>query len=357
MESSDHLRAPTPPPTAVPAPDAVSAVAVVSAVSAVRDVLDVCGYLYPHEVGAFRISEMWRRFGCNDVEMIFEIGYWKVLCERRYGHGNHTLRIASASRWCKAYWILDEMQVIPRGIFTDNHNAVFGKGRSTHPVEGLLCWTLLGHTSDCRPRKKSSYSYSSSSRNCSIEVHLCVQNISWPTIKLMTDSIEAVGVDTSLHSYPMIASHLKLIAFNGIRVGSVPSAAASSSSPSVFEGDSRNSPSMLMQWMRLGRSETVLGWFDSCVFSFDVSCPESVENEVDFLVQLKSIKISASVVQASTPYRAPLSPGFTEALRSTSISIVDIVDVECDTISEEEIWTHYVQHPRNSVFLKQDCEA
>ena len=86
---------------------------------------------------------------------------WQSLCKKRWRCADSVLKINGAKTWRRAYEIFHVRQRIPRGVYTQKDNVVFGKGRS----KSVDTWLLLGHTVDARLNR----------RGC-IEVRVCIQS-------------------------------------------------------------------------------------------------------------------------------------------------------------------------------------
>lgn len=231
---------------------------------------------------------------------------WKYLNEKRWRVRGNVLRALGASSWKVAYQIMSFRHKIPRGIFTEKHNTIFGSTSSS----GCEAWILIGHRSNTSLRRNGVVD---DVTNNFIELRVCLQNvyngmISLPLSRNNFAMICRTEEDQSLQK--MCVNNVSVLGVNGVR--------KDISAESDFD--------------------LKLGPLDSAVLSVQVCCPQDMEFETDFLARADSISIKLNMCK----------PHFPHTLGRELVLKAKFVD-------EETVWESYVELPGRVILLRSDC--
>jgi hypothetical protein len=228
---------------------------------------------------------------------------WKVLIDQRWRLKATAIRNVGAPSWKVAYQILSMRKTIPRGIFTEKFNTIFGRGRTF----GCSSWILVSH----RPNTTLRRVVVQGGECTIIDLRLCVQNICSGFIAIDASKHSSFEVtyrseDGSLHRAPVLDT--RVIALNGKRI----------------EGEKR----ALIE----------LGQLDFTVIAMSVACPLDMEFETDFLTRAEQLTVTAT---SCLPSQVAKGRG--------DIPIVN------NFVDEDTVWESYIELPGGAILLREDC--
>ena len=231
---------------------------------------------------------------------------WKTLIERRWRVRGNVLRAIGASSWKVAYQIMTFRHKIPRGIYTEKHNTIFG---STHSM-GCEAWILIGHRSNTSLRRNGVVDYQASNY---IELRVCIQNVYNGLLSIPLDRKNFAMIcrtEEDLSLQKMCVNHVSILGVNGLR--------RETSSESDFD--------------------LKLGPLESAVVSVQVCCPHDMEFETDFLARADSFSIKLNICKPKFPFLAKKE-----------------VVLKAKFVDEETVWESYVELPGRVILLRNDC--
>lgn len=231
---------------------------------------------------------------------------WKKLIERRWRVRGNILRAVGASSWKVAYQIMTFRHKIPRGIYTEKHNTIFG---STHSM-GCEAWVLIGHRSNTSLRRNGLVNDLTSNY---IELRVCIQNVCNGLLSIPLDRKQFAMIcrteeDQSLQK--MCVNHVSILGVNGLR--------RESSSETDF--DLKLSP------------------LESAVVSVQVCCPHDMEFETDFLARADSLSMKLHICTPNFPFLVKKE-----------------VVLKAKFVDEDTVWESYVELPGRVILLRNDC--
>lgn len=231
---------------------------------------------------------------------------WKVLIQKRWRVRGNVLRAVGASTWRVAYQIMSFRHKIPRGVYTEKHNTVFG---STYSA-GCESWVLIGHRSNTSLRRNTSQN---DPNNNFIELRVCVQNVynGMISIPLSSQGFEVVCRTEDDHKQQKMAiKNVCTLAVNGQR-------------KEVSTEDD---------------FDIKLGPLESVVISVRVCCPLDMEFETDFLSRADHVAIQFSICKPYFPFTTKRA-----------------VTMKARFVDEDTVWESYVELPGGVILLRSDC--
>lgn len=231
---------------------------------------------------------------------------WKVLIQKRWRVRGNVLRAVGATTWRVAYQIMSFRHKIPRGIYTEKHNTVFG---STYSA-GCESWVLIGHRSNTSLRRTSAQN---DLNNNFIELRVCVQNVynGMISIPLNNHGFEVVcRTEDDQTQQKMFINNVCNLALNGQR------------KEVSIEDD----------------FDVKLGPLESVVISVRVCCPLDMEFETDFLARADHVCIKFNICKPYFPFTTKRA-----------------VTMKARFVDEDTVWESYVELPGGVILLRSDC--
>ena len=231
---------------------------------------------------------------------------WKVLIQKRWRVRGNVLRAVGAPTWRVAYQIMSFRHKIPRGVYTEKHNTVFG---STYSA-GCESWVLIGHRSNTSLRRNTSQN---DPNNNFIELRVCVQNVynGMISIPLSSQGFEVVCRTEDDHKQQkMHIQNVCTLAVNGQR------------KEVSMEDD----------------FDIKLGPLESVVISVRVCCPLDMEFETDFLSRADHVAIRFSICKPYFPFTTKRA-----------------ITMKARFVDEDTVWESYVELPGGVILLRSDC--
>ena len=231
---------------------------------------------------------------------------WKYLIEKRWRVRGNVLRAVGASSWKVAYQIMSFRHKIPRGIYTEKHNTIFGSTSSA----GCESWILIGHQSNTSLRRNSVQNDLNSNF---IELRVCVQNVYNGMISIPLDNscFEMIcRTEDDQSPQKMFVNNVYNLGVNGQR--------KEVNAETDFD-------------IKLGPLESV-------VISVQVCCPLDMQFETDFLARADRISIKLNLCKPYYPY-----------------AIGRAVTLKARFVDEDTVWESYVELPGGVILLRSDC--
>jgi hypothetical protein len=234
---------------------------------------------------------------------------WKDLVLKRWRMKGNVLRAVGAFSWKIAYQILAFRHKIPRGIFTEKHNTIFGNSFSA----GCESWVLVGHRSNTSLRRNVVTGDDIHNYENMIELRVCVQNVynGLISIPLNNKNFEICcrsEEDQSLQH--MIVNSVHNLGVNGLRKEVTAS----------NDLDIKLKP------------------FESAVISVGVCCPRDMEFETDFLGRADFLSMKIHICKPCEPFELKYS-----------------IALKMKFVDEDTVWESYCELPGRVILLRQDC--
>jgi hypothetical protein len=231
---------------------------------------------------------------------------WKCLIEKRWRARGNILRALGASSWKVAYQIMSVRHKIPRGVYTEKHNTIFGSTNSS----GCEAWITIGHRSNASLRINGA-PYNTT--NNFIELRVCIQNVHNGLISVPLDTKNFAMIcrtEENQSLQKMCITNVCVVGLNGLR--------KETSDEDNFD-------------VRLGPLE-------SAVIAVQVSCPQDMEFETDFLARADSFGIKMNACKPCFPHNP----------------IKEVV-LKAKFVDEDTVWESYLELPGRVILLRLDC--
>lgn len=228
--------------------------------------------------------------------------HWHNLALRRWNIIFSMKRILGAETWKIAYYIMSFRQRLPKGLYTEKYNKVFGRGRSN----GVDSWILLGHRSDSFNPPLTW----NGEQMTSLEIRVCIQNILYSKLKLnISNSIKVVIYNEHSELYEIVIKETSIRALNGIRTSLI------------------------------SEDEIELNPSDFIVISIIVVLHPSMHSEPEFLVRAHSVSVECEGTSPTFPFNK-------KSIQSVSYFV-----------EESEVWDAYFELPGGLVVLRDNSRS
>ena len=231
---------------------------------------------------------------------------WKYLIEKRWRVRGNVLRAVGAVTWRVAYQIMSFRHKIPRGIYTEKHNTIFGSTSSA----GCESWILIGHRTNTSLRRNA---IENDLNNNFIELRVCIQNVynGMISIPLNNQCFEMIcRTEEDQSTQKMFVNNVYNIGINGQRK----------------DVNTEN------------EFDIKLGPLESAVISVQVCCPLDMEFETDFLARADNISIKLNICKPYFPFTPKKA-----------------VTLKARFVDEDTVWESYVELPGRVILLRLDC--
>ena len=286
----------------------------------------------------------------------FEVA-WLALCKK--GWNIPGKRVPGSHSMKHGFKTLVRRLKMPKGSFSEKFRYVFGK---VH-YSGMSCWIMLGHTKDSQLKAVPKCNDVHVATH-GVEVRLCIQNIHNDSVTIDLDSPS----NTMLFPCPYgedISKNISLDLANVSMNVQVPSQGGSDHTSVESSG---SQPSLLDYSTLVATKIRVLAKngnavapsdkqpyvcelrpLDSVVLSCDVTCPDSVEHEVDFLSMLDTVELHLRTKHSSYSRAAQAA---TDGIEGTSMNNENEVLLKVPIIPEAEIWNFYEEMSSGVILLR-----
>ena len=275
------------------------------------------------------ISKEWK-------ELLDEHLIWHQLCLKRWDVSHRVRKVLGVTTWKAAYRLMLKRQRLPKGLYTEKYNRIFGRGRKL----GIDSWVLMGHTSNARPILKYNV--------YTMEVRLCIQNVHNSFVSLnindtnvKNNSIRLMCKQEDSTVSTMNLCNIRVIARNGVKYHE-------EDHYRIKEEDNR----------------VYLYPLEYIVVACHVEVPSDVMYESDLLARLSSVDLFAQLMPGVNAEAKAIAAAdvfdnddcyYHHSMNyqdvDMSLGVVNTL-MKCDIVDEKCIWESYMELPGGVVLLR-----